>query len=154
MAEIRAKDIMTPDPVTVSPDAGVTEAAKLMVERRIGALPVLEGGRLIGIVTEGDLILQDVKLQFPTYLQLLDGFILYPPAQTRFEQELRKAVAATVRDVMTPDPVTVAPDATLEDVATLLAEKDVSRLPVVDGDRLVGIVSKHDVVRAIAGGLE
>ena len=153
MSEQRVRSIMTADPVTVAPDASVTEVAKLMVDRGIGAVPVIEAGSLIGIVTEGDLIMRDVKLEFPTYLHLLDGYILYPPATARFETELKKAVAATVRDVMTPDPLTVQADASVEDAATMLVERDVSRLPVLDGDRLVGIVSKSDVVRSlIAGG--
>ena len=152
MAEITARDIMTADPVTIAPDAGVTDAAKVMSDEGVGALPVMSGGVLVGIVTESDLIMQDVKLEFPTYLQLLDGFIMYPPAHARFEHELKKAVAATVEDVMTAEPVTVQAGSSLEDVATLLAEKDVSRLPVLEGDVLVGVVSKHDVVKAIAAG--
>lgn len=153
MADLLARDIMTPDPVVVDPDTNVTEAAKMMAEHRVGALPVVSSGVLVGLVTEGDLIMQDVKLEFPTYIHLLDGFIMYPPSTVRFEHELKKAVAATVADVMTPEPVTVTADATLEDVASLLAEKDVSRLPVLDKGQLVGIVSKHDIVRAIAQGL-
>jgi CBS domain-containing protein len=94
----------------------VTEAAHLMVDKRHrGLTRYWRSGRLIGIVTEGDLIMQDVKLEFPTYLHLLDGYILYPPATARFESELKKAVAATVRDVMTPDPITVQADASVED---------------------------------------
>jgi len=153
MAELTARDIMTPDPVVVSPDVKVTDAAKLMSEQRVGALPVMEGDRLIGLVTEGDLIMRDVKLEFPTYIHLLDGFIMYPPSTVKFEHELKKAVAATVADVMTEDPTTVDADAPIGEVASLLAEQDVSRLPVLDGGRLVGIVSKHDIVRAIARGL-
>jgi len=149
MADRTVSEIMTPDPVTVTPETGVTEAAKLMVDKRIGALPVIDGGRLVGLVTEGDLIHQDVKLEFPTYIQLLDGFIMYPPAQTKFENELKKAVAATVGEVMTPEPITVQADSSIEDVATLLVERDVSRIPVLDGDTLVGIVTKGDVVRSL-----
>jgi CBS domain-containing protein len=149
MADRTVSEIMTPNPVTVTPETGVTEAAKLMVDNRIGALPVLEGGRVVGLVTEGDLIHQDVKLEFPTYIQLLDGFIMYPPAQAKFENELKKAVAATVGDVMTADPITVQADSSVEDVATLLVERDVSRLPVLDGETLVGIVTKGDVVRSL-----
>ena len=89
-----ALEIMTRDPVTVGPDATVTDAAKLMVQHGIGALPVVDGGVLLGLVTEGDLIMSDVRLQFPTYIHLLDGFIMYPPATSRFERELKKAVAA------------------------------------------------------------
>ncbi len=153
MAAVTARDIMTPDPVTIGRDVQVVDAARIMVERNIGSLPVVEDGRLVGLVSEDDLIMQDVKIEFPTYIHLLDGFIMYPPAHARFEGELKKAVAATVGDVMTSDPVTVQVDTSIEDVATVLAERGVSRLPVLDGDVLVGIVSKHDIVRAIAGGL-
>jgi CBS domain-containing protein len=153
MATVTARDIMTPNPVTIGRDVQVVDAARIMVERSIGSLPVVEDGRLVGLVSEGDLIMQDVKIEFPTYIHLLDGFIMYPPAHARFEGELKKAVAATVDDVMTSDPVTVQVDTSIEDVATVLAERGVSRLPVLDGDVLVGIVSKHDIVRAIAGGL-
>jgi CBS domain-containing protein len=147
-----ARDIMTPNPVTVAPGASVTDAAKLMVERRIGALPVVENDELLGLVTEGDLIMSDVRLEFPSYIHLLDGFIMYPPATTRFEHELKKAVAAKVRDVMTASPITVQANASIEDVATLLVERDVSRVPVLDGDVLVGVITKSDVVRSMFGG--
>jgi CBS domain-containing protein len=153
MADLTARDIMTPDPVTVSRDLTVTEAARLMVEHRIGALPVIdEEGALIGIVTEGDLIMRDVKVEFPTYLHLLDGFIMYPPATARFESELKKAVGATVEDVMTTEPVTVDVGTPIGDVATLMVDRDVSRLPVLDGERVVGIVSKSDIVRSLIAG--
>jgi CBS domain-containing protein len=149
MADLTARDIMTSDPVTVARDLSVTDAARLMVDHRIGALPVLDEGALIGIVTEGDLIMRDVKVEFPTYLHLLDGFIMYPPATARFESELKKAVGATVADVMTADPVSVQADTPVGDVATLMVDRDVSRLPVLDGDTLVGIVSKSDIVRSL-----
>jgi CBS domain-containing protein len=151
MALQTARDIMTSEPVTATPEMSVTEAAHVMTEKRVGALPVLDpDGRLAGLVSEGDLIMQDAKVHFPTYLHLLGGFIFYPGSTERFETDLRKAVGATVADVMTTDPVTVSPDATIEDVATLLVEREVSRLPVMEGDRLVGIISKSDIVRAIA----
>lgn len=147
-----ARDIMTPDPVTVTRDLSVTEAAKIMVERRIGALPVIEDDRLVGIVSEGDLIMQDVKIEFPTYIHLLDGFIMYPPATARFESELKKAVGATVADVMTSEPVVVQATTSVEDIATLMVDRDVSRLPVLDGEKVVGIISKSDIVRSIVSG--
>lgn len=150
MTDLTAKDIMTSDPRTVSGDLSVSEAARLMTDDDIGALLVTEGDDLVGIVTEGDLIMQDVRVEFPTYIHLLDGFILYPPATSKFESELKKAVGATVSQVMTPNPVTVDADTSVEDVATLMVERHVGRVPVVDGGRLVGIVTKHDIVRSIA----
>lgn len=152
MADLTARDIMTPDPLTVARDLSVTDAARLMAERRIGALPVVEEGVLVGLVTEDDLIMQEVKVEFPTYLHLLDGFIMYPPATARFENELKKAVGATVEDVMTAKPVTVTADTSVEDVATLMVDREVGRVPVLDAGRLVGIVSKSDIVRSLIGG--
>jgi len=149
MAALTARDIMTKDPITVARDLSVTDAARIMVENRVGALPVLDGDSLVGLVTEGDLIMRDVRVEFPTYLHLLDGFIMYPPATARFESELKKAVGATVGDVMSTHPVTVQADAPVTDVATLMVDRDVSRVPVLDGDRLVGIISKSDIVRSL-----
>jgi CBS domain-containing protein len=146
MSQQTAADIMTRDPITVAPDVPVTDAAHLMVEKRVGGLPVLDAdGALVGLVTEGDLIMQDVKVHFPTYLHLLGGFIFYPGSTDRFESELKK-----VADVMTSEPLTVSPDATVEDVATLLVDRDLGRVPVMEGERLVGIVSKSDIVRMLA----
>lgn len=149
MSDLTARDIMTSNPITVGRELSVTDAARLMVEKSVGALPVMEGDELVGIVTEGDLIMRDVKVEFPTYLHLLDGFIMYPGATARFESELKKAVGATVGDVMSVDPIVVQAVATVGDVATLMVEQDVSRVPVLDGDRLVGIVSKSDIVRSL-----
>jgi len=149
MRDISAREIMTGDPVSVGRELTVKDAARLMVEKRVGALPVLDGDELVGIVTEGDLIMQDVRLEFPTYLHLLDGFILYPPATAKFESELKKAVAANVDNVMTTDVVTVDAADSVEDVATLMVERGVSRIPVLDAGKLVGIISKSDIVRSL-----
>lgn len=154
MADKTARDIMTPDPVTVASTMSVTDAARLMVSKRIGALPVVDDGKLVGIVSEGDLIMKDVKLEYPTYVHLLDGFIMYPPSTARFEHELKKAVAATVGDVMTTDPHAVQVGASVEDVATMLVEREVSKVPVLDGEKLVGIITKSDVLRSIVGSTD
>ncbi|MBN2404458.1 MAG: CBS domain-containing protein [Coriobacteriia bacterium] len=152
MATLTARDIMTPDPVTVSTSMTVKDAARAMVEKKVGALPVVDEGELVGIVSESDLIMQDVKMEFPTYIHLLDGLIMYPPATARFESELKKAVGATVGDVMTEKPIVVQVDTTVEDVATLMVDREVSRVPVLDGETLVGIVSKSDIVRSLILG--
>ena len=151
MTDLVARDIMTADPVTVGPELTVTEAAHLMTERRVGALPVVQGGKMVGLVTEGDLIMQDARVHFPTYLSLLGGYVFAPGANERFESSLRKAVAATVADVMTHEPITVTADASVTDVATLMVERDIARVPVMDGDTVIGIVTKSDIVRSLAG---
>lgn len=150
MGDATAREIMTSDPVTVAPDVPVIDAARLMVERRVSALPVLAEGKLVGVVTESDLIMQDAKVHFPTYLDLLGGYVFAPGSTDRFEHDLRKAVGASVGDVMSTELVTATPDTSVSDVATLMIDKDVSSVPVMDGDKLVGVVSKSDIVRHLS----
>ncbi|HAW59995.1 MAG TPA: hypothetical protein DCW86_00800 [Actinobacteria bacterium] len=150
MSELKARNVMSKEVLVVEKGTLVKEVAKLFTEKKIGGAPVVdENGKLVGIVTEGDLIMQDVRIHFPTYIHLLDGFI-FLQSFGRFERELKKAVGARAEDVMTPDVVTVSEDTPLEEIATLMVEKDVSRLPVLRGDKIVGMVTKGDIVRAIA----
>ena len=144
------RQVMTTDVVAFHPDDGVQEVAKTMAERSIGGAPVVDGnGRVVGLVTDDDLIVQDARMHFPTVISVLGAYLELPTSLQRFEHELHKAVAAKVADVMTPDPPTCAEDDTLEQVATTMHEGDLSRLPVVRDGRLVGIVSRGDVLKAI-----
>lgn len=144
------KDIMTKEVITFTPDLPVKEAAKELSEANIGGAPVLDDeGRIIGIVVESDLIMQEVRLHFPTYVQLLDGYIYLPGSMSRFEKEFKKAVGAKVKDVMSTDVVTIDASATVQDAATMLVDKDINMLPVMAEGELVGVVSKRDLVKAI-----
>ncbi len=148
MTEIKAKDIMTKQLVTLKPEQTVTETAKTLSENRIGGAPVLRNSTLVGIVSESDLIIQDVKLHFPTYIQLLDSYI-YLGSLSKFEETLKKAVAVKVQDIMTEDVKTIGPDATLQDVATLMAEEDINILPVMNENEVIGIITKSDIVKSL-----
>jgi CBS-domain-containing membrane protein len=98
------------------------------------------------------LIVQQKKLPTPSLFTILEGFIRLPTSKN-FEKEFQKIAAITVEKAMSPDPVTVAPDATVEDVATLMVEKKFHTLPVVDETgKLVGIVGKEDVLRTLMEG--
>ncbi|MBS3909463.1 MAG: CBS domain-containing protein [Actinobacteria bacterium] len=144
------KDIMTTEIITFKPDMPVKEAAKELSEANIDGAPVLDDeGRIIGIVVESDLIMREVRLHFPTYVQLLDGYIYLPGSMSRFEKEFKKAVGAKVADVMSTDVVTIDVGATVEDAATMLVDKDINMLPVMAEGELVGVVSKRDLVKAI-----
>ncbi len=150
MREALVRDVMSTDVVTVSPDTPVKEIAELMLEKDIGGVPVLdEDGTLIGIVTEEDLIMQDVRVHFPTYVQLLDAFI-YLGGLRRFDEEIKKATGAVARDVMTSDVRTIGPGATVEDAATRMVDDGISRLPVVEEGRVTGIVTKRDLLQTLA----
>lgn len=149
MAEIKVKDVMSKQVLTILKGTSVKEVARILTKKGVGGAPVVdEKGNLIGIVSESDLIMQDVKVHFPTYISFLDGFI-YLESLKRFEENLRKAVGAKVEDVMTEKVVTVDADETIEEAATLLADRRLSRAPVLSQGKMVGIISKADIVKAI-----
>jgi len=144
------RDLMTTDVLSFQPTDEVRAAMAALVERGVDAAPVVEDGRVVGLLSTGDLIVAAGEVHVPNVLSLLGASIELPGERKRFEEDLRRAVGGTVGDVMTRDPHTVGPDDSLEDAATLLHAHDVSRLPVVDGDgRLVGILSRGDVIRSM-----
>lgn len=140
--------------VTVSPDDDVETVVRLLREHELPGVPVVnDGGRCVGIVTEADLVLseEEADLHLPHYVDLLGGVIFLEPLR-RFEDRIRKAFASKVADMMTPDPVTVSPDAPVEEAARLIAEHRHNRLPVVQHGRLVGVVTRLDVLEALTAG--
>lgn len=149
---LRAKDIMTSDPLTVTPQTEITAAAQLLLDKRINGLPVVDdSGRLKGILCQSDLIAEQKKLPIPSFFTLLDGLIPLTSLK-HMEREVEKIVAATVASAMTPDPVTIGPETTIEEVAALMVDKNFHTLPVVEGGRLVGVVGKEDVLRTLLRG--
>jgi CBS domain-containing protein len=150
------RQVMTTDVLTFRPTDTVQVAARALSERRLGGAPVIDDdGLVVGLLEDDDLIVQDTRLHFPTVISIFGAYLELPSALHRFEADLRKAVGATVSDVMDADAPTCRPDDTLENVATGLHERNASRMAVVDDDgRLVGIVSRGDLVRAIVGGLD
>jgi CBS domain-containing protein len=150
---IKAKDIMTKAPITVSPKMEITKAAEILLEKGINGVPVVDSGRLVGILCQSDLIAQQKNLPFPSLFTLLDGFVPLGSAR-QFEKALQKIAATTVADSMTRDPVTVQPETSIEEIATLMVDKNFHTLPVVEGKKLVGIVGKEDVLRTLMPSAE
>ena len=148
--EMLVREVMTTDVVTFAPDETVEVATRRLLERDVDGAPVVDvDGRVIGMLGSDDLLVQETQLHYPTVFSLFGAYLELPSSHRRFEAELRRAVAAVVSDVMTRDPVTCAPDDTLERAATMMHEHRVSRLPVLDGDRLAGIVARGDFLRAL-----
>ena len=146
-------DIMDRDPVTVAPEATVEEVVRVLKANDLTGVPVVnEGGRCVGIITEEDLVLADEEgdLHIPHYIELMGGVVFLEPLR-RFEERLRKAVAASAQDMMTEDPVTVGPTASVQEAARLISDRGHNRIPVVEHGRLVGLVTRVDVLQALAG---
>lgn len=142
--------VMTTDVLTFRPEDEVQKAAETMAARSIGGAPVVDGeGAVVGMLNDDDLIVSDTRLHMPTVISVLGAYLELPSSASRFDKEIRKAVGSTVGDVMSADPPTCREDDTLEQVATVLHEHRLSRLPVVRDGKLVGIVSRGDIVKAI-----
>jgi len=150
---LKAKDIMTKDLITVPPGMEIVKAARILLEKGINGVPVVDRGKLVGILCQSDLIAQQKKLPVPSVFTLLDGFI--PLGSTKhFEKAFQKIAATTVADAMTSNPVTVGPESPLEEIANLMVDRNFHTIPVVEKGRLVGIVGKEDVLRTLMQGAE
>ncbi len=154
MDDLKVKDIMQTEVMTVGPDTTVRELADLLAEKKISGVPVVdEQGNLLGVVSEADIIVQDAELHFPYYIQFLDS-IIYLQSFHKFEERFKKAFATKVEEIMTREVVVVSPETSVRAAATLMTDRNINRLPVTEsgksGERLVGIVTRGDVVRAIA----
>lgn len=143
---MEARDVMTSPPITVTPGTPVSEIASLLIENRISAVPVLdEAGGILGIVSEGDLLRRaeaKTDRRRPQWLELLLD-------RNVTAAEFVKTHGSRARDVMTPDVVTVSPDTDLGEIAALLERHRIKRVPVVDGGRLVGIVSRANLLHGL-----
>lgn len=141
---------MTADPVTIQPEASVETVVKVLEANQVSGLPVVDAaGKVIGIISEGDLLYQEAPMQPPLYLTFL-GSVIYFESPDKFHQHIKKSLGMLVKDVMTPHPVTTTPDTPIAEVAQLMLEKRLRRLPVIDqNQKLVGIITRHDLIRAL-----
>ena len=145
----RAKDIMTTKVITVLPDTPIAEAAQLMIEKHFNGLPVVNAaGRLTGIICQDDLIFQQKKIPLPSFFTVLDSLIPLS-SEKSIEKEVKKIAAVTVASAMTPDPITVGPDSSIEDIASIMIKHDIHSLPVLDQGKLVGIIGKEDILKTL-----
>ena len=147
---LTARDIMTREVVTIQEDASVEALAKLLEEHRIGGAPVLDrNGALVGVVTQSDLVQRSRDLELPPALNILD-IHLFLETPSHFKKRLEKLLGGRVKDVMTENPHSVAPDTPVNEIARLMSSQGVHTLPVLERGKLVGIVGKLDLIRGVA----
>ncbi|MEE8324242.1 MAG: CBS domain-containing protein [Candidatus Humimicrobiaceae bacterium] len=141
------KDIMVKEVITIQKDASVEELSELLIKNKISGVPVIDNdGKLVGIATEGDLIIKDSDLHFPRYFKLLDS-IIYLESLNKFKKSLKKFLGTKVEDVMTAKIKTVKEDSTVGDAANMMIKYNINRVPVLDSkDELAGIVTRADIV--------
>ncbi len=145
---MKVKDVMTSPVVSIEPDSTIPQAVRIMLQRHISGLPVVDSqGRLAGIITEGDLLRRaetGTEHKRPRWLEFLVG-------PGKLAEEYTRAHARKVSEVMTADPLTVGEETPLEDVVRLMEKRRIKRVPVVRGQEIVGIVSRANLLHALAG---
>ncbi len=146
---MKVSDVMVREVITLKPEQTLEEAAKVLNQENIGGAPVVKDGKVVGILSERDLLRTKTTPRPPRYLELLGG-IIYLENVREFERQLAKAIATRVEELMTAKVVTISPDSTLTQAAQMIMDHQVNRLPVVDGEgNLLGIVTRNDVLRGL-----
>ena len=145
---MKVKDVMTSPAVSITPDSSVLQAVRVMLQRHISGLPVVDKeGRLVGIVTEGDFLRRDRnrhQRRRPRWLEFLLG-------PGRLADEYTHSHGRKVYEIMTADPLTVSEETSLDEVVRLMEKHRIKRLPVVRGKEVVGIVSRANLVACARG---
>jgi len=141
---------MTREVITLSPEASIEEAAKQLRENKISGAPVVDGDRIVGILSEADLMRlleeESINLVFPSPLELIE---LPIKMHHQLKETIKKLAASKVKDVMTREVITIDEEGSIEEAARLMAKHGINRLPVVKDGKLVGIVTRADVIKAM-----
>ena len=144
------KDIMTKYVLTCGPETTVHQLIRLFVKHGVNSIPVVgEDNRLMGIISEGDLLYKKVRPHVPRYVNVL-GASLYYSGYGKYEDTFQKLLATTAKEIMTGHVIYVAPESEADVVADLMVEEHLKNVPVVQNERLVGIVDRSDILRLIA----
>ena len=148
--ELTVRDVMRRQVPVASPTTAIAELARLMVEHRVPGVPILEDDQLVGIVTEGDLIQREASVDFPEVTTIFDA-VFFADTGEPLEEELRHVLATTARDLMTAPVISIREYATLSELATLMVQRRINPIPVVDEERrIIGLATRSGLVEAIA----
>lgn len=150
---MRVGDVMTTPAITVPPDMTVGKVAQRMLDKSVNAVPVVDNGRLVGIISETDLLVRNAHLHFPTYLGILEE-LLPIGGDRNLNDELRRVLAVTAREVMTPEVQTVGPEDDLGEVAHDMVQHHRHAIAVVRDGKVEGMLYASDVVRLVARDTE
>jgi CBS-domain-containing membrane protein len=149
---MKAKDIMTKNIITVKEDMLIEDLSKHFIEHRVNGFPVVdENEKLVGVVTEKNLIEQNKNLHMPTVIALFDA-VIYLESPNKFKDEVNKFTGTCVKDIQTSNPTTTTPETPITEVASIMANKDIHTLPVIDNGAIVGVIGKIDLIKGLAKG--
>jgi CBS domain-containing protein len=146
-----ARDIMNRNVITIQEDATIEELARILTENHISGAPVVDReGKMVGIVTDADLLHKETSPRAPGFFNIL-GAIIYVSGITRFREDFKKLAATKTSEIMTSEVITTSGEASIEQVAALMVDRDVKRVPVMEKGAIVGIIGRADIVKTLAG---
>lgn len=147
---MQVRDVMHTDVITIQPETEIKEIARTLFEHRISGVPVINSGqKLLGIVTEGDLLHKETNPRTPQVFGFLGALIYYRDSVTQYDSDLKKLIALTASEIMTREVLTIPKDATIEEAASIMLNNNVKRLPVVENEKLIGIISRIDIIKTL-----
>lgn len=146
---LHAIDIMNREPLTVSPDLGVPELARMLLEKNADGACVMQEGKLVGVVTSMDLVFQDRAVHLPSFIAFMDALI--PVGAGRTMHELEKINGSKVSDIMSTKVKSVQFDTALDKIAGLMVDGHISLVPVLKGETLIGVITRREVLLAHYG---
>ncbi len=148
---IKTKDIMTKKVIFVKLDTKIAEIAKLLFDNRLSGMPVIDAEKkVIGIITEADLISQDTKIHIPSYIQFLEKINCAKKEKNdKMKKQCEKIIDIRARDVMTENTICVNPETTLEELADIFIKNRINPIPVMENNKLAGIVSRADLIKLL-----
>lgn len=144
-----ARDVMTTEVITVHQEEKLKEVARILMDNKISGLPVVDDAHhVVGIISEKDMVVTAGQLQIPFYITLFDG-IIFLENPKKFQEKLKRFTASKVKEVMSTEVIFVEEDTPLDDVISILQKHKINRLPVLRNDKLVGIISRNDILKAM-----
>jgi CBS domain-containing protein len=144
-----AREIMSREVITVSPEEKVDKAALILLENKISGLPVVDANNhVVGIITEKDLIVRASELKVPFYVTLFDS-IIFLENPIRFNNDIKKYIASQVKDAMTRKVFVVEEDTPVSEIVEIMQKRAINRVPVVRNDKLVGIITRNDILKSL-----
>ncbi len=146
---LKAKDIMTVDVYSVHEDTELKAFAALLEKTGVSTMPVVdEANALVGVVSATDLIDRDKPLHIPTVVSLFD-WVIYLESEKNFEEQVQRISAQTVGEICTKPAISCTPETAVSEIADLMVSKKIHLIPVVDEEKLVGVVARLDIVKSL-----
>ena len=146
---MKVSEVMQTEVKTIPADADIKAIAKILWENKISGAPVVDqNGKMIGVVSEGDLLHKETNPRVPDAIGILGAIIFYNGVK-QYDNDFKKLIATNARQIMTKDVITISQEATIGEAATIMVNKKINRLPVVEAGKLVGIVTRIDIIKTL-----